>query len=88
MIIADSVTDLKITADQFNYLRTKYPQIIWCFISQVKENGAMYGGNKMSHNPTAFIHCPRIKTQKQRFATLEKNRGNDLTFDVFQKGSQ
>ncbi|MBN9285586.1 MULTISPECIES: zincin-like metallopeptidase domain-containing protein [unclassified Flavobacterium] len=79
VIIADSVTDLKITADQLNYLRTKYPKIIWCFISQVKENGAMYGGNKMAHNPTSVIHCSSHQDPKQRFATLEKNRGNDLT---------
>ena len=80
VIIADSVTDLKITADQLNYLRTTYPKIIWCFISQVKENGAMYGGNKMAHNPTSVIHCSSHEDPKQRFATLEKNRGNDLTF--------
>lgn len=79
VIIADSVTDLKITADQLNYLRTKYPKIIWCFISQVKENGAMYGGNKMAHNPTSVIHCSSHPDPKERFATLEKNRGNDLT---------
>jgi antirestriction protein ArdC len=79
VIIADSVTDLKITADQLNYLRTTYPKIIWCFISQVKENGAMYGGNKMAHNPTSVIHCSSHEDPKQRFATLEKNRGNDLT---------
>lgn len=79
VIIADSVTDLKITADQLNYLRTKYPKIIWCFISQVKENGAMYGGNKMAHNPTCVIHCSSHPDPKQRFATLEKNRGNDLS---------
>lgn len=78
VIIADSVTDLKITADQLNYLRTTYPKIIWCFISQVKENGAMYGGNKMAHNPTSVIHCSSHQDPKQRFATLEKNRGNDL----------
>jgi len=79
VIIADSVTDLKITADQLNYLRTTYPKIIWCFISQVKENGAMYGGNKMAHNPTSVIHCSSHPDPKERFATLEKNRGNDLT---------
>ncbi|WP_395074543.1 ArdC family protein [Flavobacterium sp.] len=79
VIIADSVTDLKITADQLNELRTNYPKIIWCFISQVKENGAMYGGNKMAHNPTSVIHCSTHPDPKQRFATLEKNRGNDLT---------
>lgn len=79
VIIADSVTDLKITADQLNYLRTTYPKVIWCFISQVKENGAMYGGNKMAHNPTCVIHCSTHWDPKQRFATLEKNRGNDLT---------
>lgn len=79
VIIADSVTDLKITADQLNYLRTTYPKIIWCFISQVKENGAMYGGNKMAHNPTSVIHCSSHSDPKERFATLEKNRGNDLT---------
>jgi antirestriction protein ArdC len=79
VIIADSVTDLKITADQLNYLRTKYPKIIWCFISQVKENGAMYGGNKMAHNPTSVIHCSSHPDPKQRVATLEKNRGNDLS---------
>ncbi|MCL9806946.1 zincin-like metallopeptidase domain-containing protein [Flavobacterium amniphilum] len=80
VIIADSVTDLKITADQLNFLRTTYPKVIWCFISQVKENGAMYGGNKMAHNPTSVIHCSSNQDPKQRFATLEKNRGNDLTF--------
>lgn len=80
VIIADSVTDLKITADQLNFLRTTYPKVIWCFISQVKENGAMYGGNKMAHNPTSVIHCSSHQDPKQRFATLEKNRGNDLTF--------
>ncbi len=87
VIIADSVTDLKITADQLNYLRTKYPKIIWCFISQVKENGAMYGGNKMAHNPTSVIHCSSHQDPKQRFATLEKNRGNDLTlkYSMFYK---
>jgi antirestriction protein ArdC len=79
VIIADSVTDLKITADQLNELRTKYPKIIWCFISQVKENGAMYGGNKMAHNPTSVIHCSSHEDPKQRFATLEKNRGNDIS---------
>lgn len=79
VIIADSVTDLKISADQLNYLRTTYPKVIWCFISQVKENGAMYGGNKMAHNPTSVIHCSSHQDPKQRFATLEKNRGNDLT---------
>ena len=79
VIIADSVTDLKITADQLNFLRTTYPKVIWCFISQVKENGAMYGGNKMAHNPTCVIHCSTHQDPKQRFATLEKNRGNDLT---------
>lgn len=87
VIIADSVTDLKITADQLNYLRTKYPKIIWCFISQVKENGAMYGGNKMAHNPTSVIHCSSHQDPKQRFATLEKNRGNDITlkYSMFYK---
>ncbi|NBL65970.1 hypothetical protein GV828_12240 [Flavobacterium sp. NST-5] len=87
VIIADSVTDLKITADQLNYLRTKYPKIIWCFISQVKENGAMYGGNKMAHNPTSVIHCSSHQDPKQRFASLEKNRGNDLTlkYSMFYK---
>ncbi len=87
VIIADSVTDLKITADQLNYLRIKYPKIIWCFISQVKENGAMYGGNKMAHNPTSVIHCSSHPDPKQRFATLEKNRGNDLTlkYSMFYK---
>jgi antirestriction protein ArdC len=79
VIIADSVTDLKITADQLNFLRTTYPKVIWCFISQVKENGAMYGGNKMAHNPTSVIHCSSHPDPKERFATLEKNRGNDLT---------
>ena len=79
VIIADSVTDLKITADQLNELRTTYPKVIWCFISQVKENGAMYGGNKMAHNPTSIIHCSSHPDPKHRFATLEKNRGNDMT---------
>lgn len=79
VIIADLVTNLKIIADQLNELRTNYPKIIWCLISQVKENGAMYGGNKMAHNPTSVIHCTSHQDPKQRFATLEKNRRNDLT---------
>jgi hypothetical protein len=78
-IVADSVTDLGITADQLNELRNKYPKVIWVFISQVKENGEMYGGNKMAHNPTAIIKCHPSHDPKERFATLEKNRGNDLS---------
>ena len=78
VIVADSVTDLGISADQLNYLRKTYPKVIWCFISQVKENGAMYGGNKMAHNPTAIIECHPNVSPEGRYATLEKNRGNDL----------
>lgn len=79
VIVADSVTDLGITADQLGELRVNYPKVIWVFISQVKENGEMYGGNKMAHNPTAIIKCHPSENPKERFATLEKNRGNDLT---------
>jgi hypothetical protein len=77
-IVADSVTDLGITADQLNYFRTTYPKVIWIFISQVKSNGEMYGGNKMAHNPTKVINCHTAKEYTERYATLEKNRGNDL----------
>ncbi len=87
VIVADSVTDLGISADELNYLRKTYPKTIWCFISQVKENGSMYGGNKMAHNPTAIIECHPAKDPKGRYATLEKNRGNDLSicYDIFKK---
>ncbi len=87
VIVADSVTDLGLTADQLNYLRKTYPKVLWCFISQVKENGAMYGGNKMAHNPTAIVQCHPATDPKDRYATLEKNRGNDLNlcYDIFQK---
>ncbi len=78
VIAADSVTDLGITADELNYLRKKYPHVIWMFISQVKENGAMYGGNKMAHNPTKIIYCYSNTDYKARYAILEKNRGNSL----------
>lgn len=78
-IVADSVTDLGITADQLNELRVNYPKVIWVFISQVKENGEMYGGNKMAHNPTAIIECHPSENPKERYATLVKNRGNDLS---------
>lgn len=86
VLIADSVTDLKITADQLNYLRNKYPETIWIFISQVKENGTMYGGNKMAHNPTAIIHIEPNHDYTKRIATLEKNRGNDLSikYNIFE----
>jgi len=87
VLIADSVTDLGITADQLNYLRKTYPKVIWVFISQVKENGSMYGGNKMAHNPTAIIECHPSNDPKERYATLEKNRGNDLSicYDIFKQ---
>ena len=87
VFIADSVTDLGITADELNYLRKTYPKVIWIFISQVKENGTMYGGNKMAHNPTAIIQCHPAKEPEERYATLEKNRGNDLSicFDIFKQ---
>lgn len=78
VIVADSVTDLGISADQLNELRVGFPDVIWCFISQVKENGEMYGGNKMAHNPTMIIKCHKSEDPKLRYATLEKNRGNDL----------
>jgi len=81
VIVADSVTELGISADELNYLRTKYPDVIWIFISQVKENGNMYGGNKMAHNPTKIIECHPNIDPKKRYASLEKNRGNNL--DVY-----
>ncbi|HRB72447.1 hypothetical protein [Flavobacterium sp. UBA4197] len=79
VIVADSVTDLGITADQLNELRVGFPKVIWVFISQVRENGAMYGGNKMAHNPTVIIECHPSENPAERYATLEKNRGNDLS---------
>lgn len=85
VIVADSVTDLGITADELNELRKTHPKTIWCFISQVKENGSMYGGNKMAHNPTAIIQCNPALNFEDRYATLEKNRGNDLSmcYDIY-----
>ncbi|MEO4005781.1 hypothetical protein [Flavobacterium sp. CAU 1735] len=87
VIVADSVTDLGITADQLNELRVNYPKVIWVFISQVRENGQMYGGNKMAHNPTAIIQCHPSPNPEDRYATLEKNRGNDLSlkYSIFHK---
>jgi len=87
VIVADSVTDLGITADQLNELRVNYPKVIWVFISQVRENGQMYGGNKMAHNPTAVIECHPSPNPEERYATLKKNRGNDLSlkYSIFHK---
>jgi hypothetical protein len=87
VIVADSVTDLGITADQLGTLRVEFPKVIWVFISQVKENGAMYGGNKMAHNPTVIIQCHASENPQKRYATLEKNRGNDLgvKYSMFHK---
>lgn len=87
VIVADSVTDLGISADQLNILRNRYPNVIWCFISQVKENGAMYGGNKMAHNPTKIIYCHSNVDFRKRYAELEKNRGNNLEikYNIFEK---
>jgi antirestriction protein ArdC len=87
VIVADSVTDLGITADQLGDLRVAFPKVIWVFISQVKENGEMYGGNKMAHNPTVIIKCHPSENPKERYATLEKNRGNDLAlkYSMFDK---
>jgi antirestriction protein ArdC len=86
-IVADSVTDLKLTADQLNELRKKYSKVIWVFISQVKENGEMYGGNKMAHNPTKIIQCHTSPNPEYRYATWEKNRGNntELMYSIFHK---
>lgn len=87
VIVADSVTDLGITADQLNELRVNYPKVIWVFISQVRDTGQMYGGNKMAHNPTAIIECHPSPKPEERYATLEKNRGNDLSlkYSIFHK---
>lgn len=87
VIVADSVTDLGISADQLNELRVGFPEVIWCFISQVKENGEMYGGNKMAHNPTMIVNCHKSEDPRLRYATLEKNRGNDLSliYSVYYK---
>lgn len=38
----------------------------------------MYGGNKMAHNPTVVINCHTDLDFKKRYATFEKNRGNDI----------
>ena len=87
VIAADSVTDLGISADQLNKLREEYIETTWIFISQVKENGQMYGGGKMAHNPTKIIECHSDKDYRKRYATLEKNRGNDLAmcYQIFEK---
>jgi antirestriction protein ArdC len=87
VIVADSVTDLGITADQLGDLRVDFPKVIWVFISQVKENGEMYGGNKMAHNPTVIVKCHPSENPSERYATLEKNRGNDLSvkYSMFDK---
>jgi antirestriction protein ArdC len=87
VIVADSVTDLGITADQLGDLRVEFPKVIWVFISQVKENGEMYGGNKMAHNPTVIVKCHPSENPSERYATLEKNRGNDLSvkYSMFDK---
>ncbi|MFD0862485.1 ArdC family protein [Sungkyunkwania multivorans] len=87
VIVADSATDLGLTADELSYLRNKYPSVIWVFIIQVKENGKMYGGNKMAHNPTVIIHCYTSTHPQDRYASLEKNRGNDLNrfYNMFHK---
>ena len=47
----------------------------------------MYGGNKMGHNPTCIIECHPAENPKDRYATLEKNRGNDLSvkYSIFHK---
>lgn len=79
VIVADSITDLGITADEMNKLRETYLDVIWVFISQVREDGKMYGGNKMAHNPKKVIHCHTATDHKDRYATLEKNRGNDTS---------
>ena len=47
----------------------------------------IYGGNKMAYNPTAIIKCHPSNDPKKRYATLEKNRGNDLSicYDIFKQ---
>lgn len=86
-VVADSVTDLGINANQLSDLRNKYPSTIWIFISQVKESGEMYGGNKMAHNPTKIIECFPANDPQERYALLEKNRGNQLNrkYHIFAK---
>lgn len=87
VIVADSVTDLGLSAEQLGELRVSHPKIIWVFISQVKENGEMYGGNKMNHNPTVVIECHPAEHPRDRIATLEKNRGNDISlmYSIYNK---
>jgi hypothetical protein len=87
VVIADSVQELGLTADELNSLRSNYEDVVWIFISQVKENGVMYGGNKMAHNPTCIIECHPSADPKKRYATLEKNRGNDLSlaYSIYEK---
>jgi len=87
VIAADSVTELGLTAVQLNKFRKEHPEIIWIFISQVKEGGQMYGGNKMAHNPTKIIHCEPDHDYTNRIAILEKNRGNSLDpkYNIFHK---
>ena len=49
--------------------------------------GQMYGGNKMAHNPTVIVECHPSKNYEDRYAILEKNRGNelDVCYDIYKK---
>lgn len=87
VIVADSVQDLKLSAVQLNELRENNTDVIWVFISQVKDDGNMYGGNKMDHNPTVLIDCHPNKNPELRYATLEKNRSNDISlmYSIYHK---
>ncbi|MFK7899213.1 MAG: hypothetical protein AB8B61_00505 [Cyclobacteriaceae bacterium] len=95
VILADSVQELGLTADQLGQLRQQHTDTIFGFISMVKEGGAMYGGNKMEHHPPMIFECHQgeysdpTEKYKYRYVTCEKNRGNPeaigLKYHIYQK---
>lgn len=72
MVIVDSFNSLGVKAEEFERLRTDFPNTLFLLIFQKTTTGTMRGGSAIKYNSSATINV--IKRNGQRIAIMEKGR--------------
>jgi hypothetical protein len=80
-VFIDSVTSMKLTPDDLQALKSKYPKISFVYVFQVTKAGAARGTNEYMHNVDVVIEVPEkgIAIQNGRF-----NQGGEMR--IFDNG--
>lgn len=72
MVVVDSFTSLNTKTEEFERLRTDFPDTIFLLIFQKTTAGTIRGGSAIKYNSSATINV--IKRNGQRIAIMEKGR--------------